>query len=121
MAPPGVGDHIRYGAAPDIQTGRDTPVGQVTDKFQAQQFFYFTHPHPQSCHGYTPQEDALSDESVVHCFQIEKRGILETGSRIPTDDQIWPEQIEIRGRIKSESAIGLHWNEWSVWVGIGNY
>nr|WP_239914466.1 hypothetical protein [Salmonella enterica] len=24
----------------------------------------------------------------------------------------------IRGRIKSESAIGLHRNQWSVWVGI---
>ncbi|EHW5574651.1 hypothetical protein SK168_004130 [Salmonella enterica] len=34
------------------------------------------------------------------------------------DGQIWPEQIGIRGRIKSESAIGLNRNQWSVWVGI---
>jgi hypothetical protein len=79
-----------------------------------------------------PPEDALSGESVVHCFQSEKRGIPTTGSpiptirsripepgsRIPMDGQIWPEQIGIRGRIKSESAIGLNRNQWSVWIGI---
>lgn len=47
--------------------------------------------------------------------------IPEPGSRIPTDGQIWPEQIGIRGRIKSESAIGLNRNQWSVWVGIRTY
>ncbi|KAB3081699.1 hypothetical protein F9222_26890, partial [Escherichia coli] len=30
-------------------------------------------------------------------------------------------QIGICGRIKSESAIGLNRNQWSVWVGICNY
>lgn len=33
--------------------------------------------------------------------------IPEPGSRIPMDGQIWPEQIGIRGRIKSESMVGL--------------
>lgn len=49
----------------------------------------------------------LSGESVVHCFKSEKRGIPTTGSpiptirsRIPTEGQIWPKQIGIRGRIK---------------------
>ncbi|HFN1103752.1 TPA: ABC transporter transmembrane domain-containing protein [Klebsiella variicola subsp. variicola] len=83
----------------------------MTVKFQAQQFFNFTHPRSQSCHGDTPPEDALSGRSVVHCFKSEKRGI-------PTEGQIWPEQIGIRGRIKLESAIGLNRNQWSVWVGI---
>lgn len=72
-----------------MQTGRDAPVGQVTVKFQAQQFFNFIHPRSQSCHGDTPP----GDESVVHFFQSEKRGIPTTGSLIPMDDQIWPEKI----------------------------
>lgn len=54
-----------------------------------------------------PPEDALSGESVVHCFQSEKRGIPEPGSRIPTDGQIWPEQIGKCDRITSESMVGL--------------
>lgn len=32
-------DHIRYGAAANIQAGRDAPVEQVTVKFKAQHFF----------------------------------------------------------------------------------
>ena len=114
MASPEAGDHIRYGAAPDIQTGRDASVWQVTVKFKAQQFFNFTHPRFQSCHGDTSPEDGVSEESVVYCFKSEKRGIPTTGSpiltirsRIPTDGQIWPEQIGMCDRITSESMVGL--------------
>ncbi|MHA1067236.1 hypothetical protein ACR9GP_25900, partial [Enterobacter ludwigii] len=76
---PEAGDHIRYRAVPDIQTGRDAPVGQVIVKFKAQHFFNFTHPRSQSCHGDTSPEDALSERSVVHCFKSEKRGIPTNG------------------------------------------
>lgn len=122
LVPPEAGDNIRNGAEPDIQTGRYAPVGQVAVKFKAQQFFNFTHPRSQSCHGDTSQEGGLSAESVVHCFQSEKCGIPTTGSpiptirsripepgsRIPTDGQIWPEQIGINGRFGSEYAHVFH-------------
>lgn len=102
---PVAGDHIRYGAAPNIQTARDPPVGQVTVKFQAQQFFNFIHPRSQSCHGDTHPEDALSGRSVFHCFISEKSGIPTTGSPIPTEGQLWPEQIGINSRFGSEYAV----------------
>lgn len=98
------GGPIRYGSKLDIQTGRDAPVAQVIVKFHAQQFFNFTQPRSQSCHGDTSPENDLSVRCVVHCSTSEKR-------EIPTDGHILQEQTGIFGRIKSKKAITPHRNQ----------
>jgi hypothetical protein len=80
---PEAGDHIRYDAAPDILTGRDAPVRQVTVKFKAQKLFNFTHPRFQSCYCGTPPEDAYKEK------------VLSIVLRVPdnpsTDSGRWPD------------------------------
>jgi len=97
----------------------------VAAKFKAQQFFILLIRILSLAMATRLRKMGYQEKLLSIVFKSEKRGIPTTGSpiptiqsRIPTDGQIWPEQIGISGRIKSESAIGLHRNQWSVWVGI---
>ncbi|ATF95423.1 Uncharacterised protein [Cedecea neteri] len=102
MASPETGDHIRYGTAPDIQAGRNAPVGQVAVKFKANQFVNLLIRVLNLAMATRLRKLGYQEKMLSIVLKVKSAGFRRQDHRF--------QQMVRFGRNKSESMVGLDQN-----------